>query len=631
MAKKQFKAESKRLLDLMINSIYTHKEIFLREIISNASDAVDKLCYLSLTDDKVGMTRDDFFIKITPDKQERTITVSDNGIGMNKEDLENNLGVIAKSGSFDFKKNLEEGNDTVDIIGQFGVGFYSAFMVSQSVTVISKKYGEQQAYKWYSEGADGFTVTECERDGVGTDIIMKLKEDGEDENYSEFLEQFRIMELVKKYSDYVRYPIKMEVEDRKYIPAEKEGEEGRFETTTELKTINSMTPIWQRSRSEVSDEDAAKFYQEHFFDYEKPLRVIRVNAEGAVTYKAMLFIPAKAPYDFYTRDFKAGLQLYTSGVMIMENCAELVPEHFRFVRGIVDSQDLSLNISREMLQHNRQLKVIAANLEKRIKTELKKVMTSEPEAYEKFFKEFGLQLKYGVLKDYGQNKDLLADLMLYYSAKEKKLVSLSDYVKAMPEEQKNIYFACGESVARIDALPQTEQLREKGYDILYMTDTVDEFVANTIREFEGKELKSILSGDLGLGEEGAKEKLEKKEEESKDILAFVKETLGDKVSEVKLSDSLKSHPCCLAAKGQISFEMEKYFSALPGAAPVKAEKVLELNAEHPVFARLTEAIDKDKDKAKEYAELLYYQALLTADLPIDDTARFAELITELMK
>ncbi len=615
----------------MINSIYTHKEIFLRELISNASDAVDKLCYLSLTDDKVGMNRDDFFIRVSSDKENRILTVSDNGIGMNKEELESNLGVIAHSGSGEFKKGLEGNESDIDIIGQFGVGFYSAFMVSQAVTVVTRKHGEETAYKWYSEGVDGFTVTECKKDTVGTDVIMNLKPDTDDENYSEFLEEYKLGELIKKYSDYIRYPIRMTLTKTRFVPAEEKGGEPKYETYQEEDTVNSMIPIWQRSRTEASDEEAIKFYSEKYHDFDKPSRVIRVSAEGAVSYKAMLFIPAKAPYNFYTKDFESGLQLYTSGVLIMENCSELLPEHFRFVRGVVDSQDLSLNISREMLQHNRQLTIIATNLEKKIKSELKKMMTDEPEKYAEVYKEFGLQFKYGIMYNYGQHKDILADLLMYYSSVEKKLVSLSDYVKAMKDDQKYIYYACGDSISRIDNLPQTEQLKDKGYSILYLTDDVDEFIVKMLGEFEEKQFKSINDEDLGLESEEEKTEHTKLEEESKGVIDFIKMALGDKVSEVKISGKLKSYPVCLAAKGAVSLEMEKYFAALPGETnKPKAERVLELNATHDAFKALKTAIAEDSEKARRYAELMYYEALLFADMPIEDTAKFSELLNSLM-
>ncbi len=638
MAKKQFKAESKRLLDLMINSIYTHKEIFMREIISNASDAIDKLCYISLTDDKVGLSRSDFAINIIADKEKRTLTVSDNGIGMSKEDMENNLGVIAKSGSFKFKNELDEKDktDDIDIIGQFGVGFYSAFMVCDKVTVVSKAYGADTAYCWESEGADGYTVSETEKDGFGTDVIMHIKPDTEEEKYSDYLESYKIRSLIKKYSDYIRYPIKTEVEKTKTVETDEKDENGnpktKYETYTEIETVNSMIPIWQKSKGEVSAEEENSFYKEHFYDSEDPVRVIRVNAEGAVSYKAMLFIPGRAPYGYFTKEYEKGLQLYTSGVLIMDKCADLLPEHFRFVKGIVDSPSLSLNISRELLQHDRQLKTIAVNLEKKIKSELKKMMTAEPEKYEKFYKAFGLQLKYGIVNDYGMHKDMLKDLIMFHSSKENKLVSLADYIARMPEEQKFIYFACGESIAHIDKLPQTEQLKEKGYEMLYMTDEVDEFAVQVLGEFEGKQFKSINADDLGLETEDEKKEAEKQAEDNKDMLENLKESLGGAVSKVIVSHKLKSHPVCLSTEGPITLEMEKYFASMPGApeAP-KAARVLELNPAHKVFAALKAAYEaKDTEKTKKYAYILYNEALLIAGMPVEDPSALCEAVSELM-
>lgn len=638
MAKKQFKAESKRLLDLMINSIYTHKEIFMREIISNASDAIDKLCYISLTDDKVGLSRSDFSINIIADKEKRTLTVSDNGIGMSKEDMENNLGVIAKSGSFKFKSELDEKEktDDIDIIGQFGVGFYSAFMVCDKVTVVSKAYGADTAYCWESEGADGYTVSETEKDGFGTDVIMHIKPDTEEEKYSDYLESYKIRSLIKKYSDYIRYPIKTEVEKTKTVETDEKDENGnpktKYETYTEIETVNSMIPIWQKSKGEVSAEEENSFYKEHFYDSEDPVRVIRVNAEGAVSYKAMLFIPGRAPYGYFTKEYEKGLQLYTSGVLIMDKCADLLPEHFRFVKGIVDSPSLSLNISRELLQHDRQLKTIAVNLEKKIKSELKKMMTAEPEKYEKFYKAFGLQLKYGIVNDYGMHKDMLKDLIMFHSSKENKLVSLADYIARMPEEQKFIYFACGESIAHIDKLPQTEQLKEKGYEMLYMTDEVDEFAVQILGEFEGKQFKSINADDLGLETEDEKKEAEKQAEDNKDMLENLKESLGGAVSKVIVSHKLKSHPVCLSTEGPITLEMEKYFASMPGApeAP-KASRVLELNPAHKVFAALKAAYEaKDTEKTKKYAYILYNEALLIAGMPVEDPSALCEAVSELM-
>ena len=639
MAKKQFKAESKRLLDLMINSIYTHKEIFLREIISNASDALDKLCYLSLTDNKVGMSRSDFFISVRPDKDARTLTVSDNGIGMTDEEMEKNLGIIANSGSFKFKNDLdksEKDEKDIDIIGQFGVGFYSAFMVANHVKVISKAYGSDKAYCWESDGADGYTITETEKAAVGTDIIMSIKPDTEEESYGEFLETYRLRSLIKKYSDYIRYPIRMDIEKTRSVETDENDENGNKKTKTETyienETINSMVPIWQRSKNEVSDEDCKKFYKEHFFDPEDPVRVIRVNAEGAVQYKAMLFIPSRAPYDYFTKEYEKGLQLYTSGVMIMDKCSDLIPEHFRFVRGVVDSQNLSLNISREILQHDRQLRTIAANLEKKIKSELKKMMTDDREGYDKFYNAFGLQLKYGIANEYGIHKELLSDLIMFFSSTEKKLVSLNEYVSRMPEEQKYIYYACGESVSKLDTLPQTELIRDKDYEILYLTDSVDEFVVRMLGKFEDKEFKSVNDKDLGIETDEEKKETEKKAEESRELLDFVKESLGGKVKDVRISSKLKSHPVCLTTDGEITLEMEKYFKSLPGSemGGIQAERVLELNPEHPAFKALEKAFETDKEKAGKYAEILYTQSLLIAGMDIENPAEYADLVCSLM-
>jgi molecular chaperone HtpG len=636
MAKKQFKSESKRLLDLMINSIYTHKEIFLREIISNASDAIDKLCYISLTDDKVGLSRDDFKISITVDKDKRTLTVSDNGIGMTAGELESNLGIIARSGSLQFKKDMGEKSEDLDIIGQFGVGFYSAFMVASKVTVISKAYGQDGANMWVSTGSDGYTITPCEKETVGTDIIMELKPDGEDENYSKFLEEYELHRIIKKYSDYIRWPIEMDVTKSRQVETDEIDKDGKkkkvWEDYTEKAVINSRIPIWQRTKSEVSDEECMSFYKEKFFDMDDPVAVIRIAAEGTVSFKAMLFIPARAPYDYYTREYKAGLQLYSSGVMIMEYCADLLQEHFRFVRGVVDSQDLSLNISREMLQHDRQLKVIASNVEKKVKAELKKLMENDFDKYVTFFKSFGLQLKYGILNGYGIHKDLLSDLIIFYSQKAGKLIPIAEYVKNMAEDQKYIYYACGESTQKLDKLPQAESVREKGYDILYLTEDVDEFVVRTLGKFEDKEFRSVNDDDLGIETEEEKKETEKIETENKDLLEFIKESLGGKIVAAKLSHKLKSHPVCLTTQGGVSLEMERYFASLKSgpSEAIKAERVLELNANHPIFKTLKDAAETDKEKAKKYAELLYGQAQLVAGVSLDDPARFAELVSELM-
>ena len=627
MAKKQFKAESKRLLDLMINSIYTHKEIFLREIISNASDACDKLCYQALTDETVGLNRKDFKIELKVDKENRLITVSDNGIGMDKEDLENNLGVIASSGSYKFKQEVGDDAKDTDVIGQFGVGFYSAFMVADHITVVTKKYGSDTAYMWQSAGADGYTITECEKDGVGTDIIMHVKPDTDDEKYSEFLESWRLQELVRKYSDYIRFPIRMEVSKTR----KKEGcpdDKPEYETYTEVETLNSMVPIWQRRKANVKPEEYNKFYRDKFHDYTDPQKVITVSAEGAVTYKALLFIPGATPYDYYTKEYEKGLQLYSNGVLIMDKCADLLPEHFRFVRGVVDSPDLSLNISRELLQHDRQLKVIAANLEKKIKNELVKMMKDDREGYETFWKNFGRQIKFGVTANYGAGKDLLSDLLLFYSSTEKKLVTLEEYVGRMKEDQKYIYYAAGETLDKVDKLPQTELLKDKGIEILYFTEDIDEFCAQVVRDKDGKELRSILDQEI---EEGAEKKAEEAADSHKAAFDFVKEALGGKVKEVKASTRLKSHPVCLTAGEGLSFEMEKYFQAVQPDSPIKADRILELNVEHPVFQALENAVAEDPEKAKKDAQLLYSQALLIAGLPLDDPSGYTDLVCELMK
>ncbi len=627
MPKKQFKAESKRLLDLMINSIYTHKEIFLREIISNASDACDKLCYQALTDDSVGLNRGDFKIELSVDKEQRLITVSDNGIGMNKEDLENNLGVIASSGSYKFKQEVGEDAKDTDVIGQFGVGFYSAFMVSDHITVITRKYGEDTAWKWQSSGADGYTITECEKDTAGTDIIMHIKENTSDENYGEFLESWRLQELVRKYSDYIRFPIRMEVSKTRKKEDSPE-DQPEYETYTEVDTLNSMVPIWQRSKSDVTEEEYHKFYRDKFHDYADPQRVISVSAEGAITYKALLFIPGAAPFDYYTKDYEKGLQLYSNGVLIMDKCADLLPDHFRFVRGVVDSPDLSLNISRELLQHDRQLKVIASNLEKKIKSELVKLLSENRAAYETFWKNFGRQLKYGLVAEYGRQKELLQDLVLFYSSTEKKPVSLDEYVTRMPESQKYIYYAAGETPDKIDRLPQTELLREKGTEILYFTEEVDEFCAQTLHIYKEKEFHSVLDQEL---EEGDEKKAEEAAGAHKETFDFVKETLGERVKEVRASARLKSHPVCLTAGEGLSFEMEKYFQSIQPDAGFKADRILELNVDHPAFQALEAAVKEDQDKAKEYAELLYHQSLLIAGLPLDDPSAYTDLVCKLMK
>ncbi len=626
MAKKEFKSESKRLLDLMINSIYTHKEIFLRELISNASDAIDKLCFIALTDDKLNMSRDDFKIFIKPDKENRTLTITDNGIGMDKDDLENNLGTIASSGSYKFKQEMSEKQDDIDIIGQFGVGFYSAFMVAKKITVVTKKYGCDTAYKWESDGADGYEITETERDEIGTTIVLEIKDNTEEENYDEFLEQYRIQGLIKKYSDYIRYPIMMDMTHSRVKEETKDSEKPEYEDYTETETLNSMLPIWQRAKKDVKQEEYDNFYREKFMAMDKPLHTIVTSVEGVVTYKALLFIPSQAPYDYYTKEYKKGLQLYSSGVLIMENCEELLPEHFRFVKGIVDSADLSLNISREMLQHDRHLITIAQNIEKKIKNELTSMLANDRENYEKFFNAFGRQLKYGVSADYGMHKEELQDLLMYYSSTEKKLVTLSEYVDRMKEDQKFIYFAVGENISSIDNLPQTELLRSKGYEILYCTEEIDEFSLQTLMQYKDKKFCSATNDDLGIENDENKEE----EKDSSAILTFVKETLGDKVSEVVASKKLVSHPVCLTAKGGISFEMEKYFNAVQPDSGMKAQRVLELNMNHSAVKAMESAVQTDIEKAKKYSELLYDQALLIAGLPIENPGEYADLVCSLM-
>ena len=627
MAKRQFKAESKRLLDLMINSIYTHKEIFLRELISNASDACDKLCYLALTDESVGLDRKDFQIRLTTDREHRLLTVSDNGIGMDKEDLENNLGVIASSGSYRFKQEVGDDAKDTDVIGQFGVGFYSAFMVADHITVVTKKYGADSAWMSQSAGADGYTITACERESAGTDIILHIKPDTDDDQYGEFLESWRLQELVRKYSDYIRFPIRMEVsKTRKKEDSPEDKPE--YETYQEEETLNSMVPIWQRPKSSVTQEELNKFYRDKFHDYTDPQRAIFVSAEGAVTYKALLFIPGATPYDYYTKEYETGLQLYANGVLIMDKCADLLPEHFRFVRGVVDSPDLSLNISRELLQHDRQLKVIAANLEKKIKNELAKLLQEDREGYETFWKNFGRQLKYGTVGDYGAHKDLLQDLLLFYSSTEKKPVTLSEYVSRMKEDQKFIYYAAGDSLDKIEKLPQTELLRDSGTEILCFTEDVDEFCAQILHTYQDKEFRSVLDQEL---EDGDQQKAQEAADAHKDVFAFVKETLGEQVKEVRASARLKSHPVCLTAGEGLSFEMEKYFQAVQPDSDIKADRILELNTQHPAFAALETAVTTDPEKAKKYATLLYDQALLIAGLPLEDPSGYTDLVCELMR
>ena len=633
MAKKEFKAESKRLLDLMINSIYTHHEIFLRELISNASDAVDKMYYRSLTEND-GMSREDFYIRLTVDKENGMLTVSDNGCGMTAEELENNLGTIAKSGSLAFKQENEAKED-IDIIGQFGVGFYSAFMVADHVKVVSRPYGSEQAWCWESDGADGYTLEETTKDSFGTDVILTMKKDTEDEKFSDYLESYRLSQLVKKYSDYIRYPIKMVVEgERLKEGTGKDGKDPEYETYTEDRTLNSMVPIWKKSKSEVTDEDYNRFYQDKFFDYTAPARVIYSSTEGASTYHALMFIPARTPYDYYSRNYEKGLQLYASGVLIMDKCADLLPDYFSFVKGLVDSEDLSLNISREMLQHDRQLRLIASRLEKKIKSELKSMLLNDREKYEDFFKNFGLQLKYGVYSDYGAHKDLLQDLLLFYSSSEKKMVTLEEYVSRMKEGQKYIYYACGETTDRIDRLPQTELLKDKGYEILYLTDDVDEFALRMMMKFDDHEFKNVADKDLGLETEEESSESKKLNEDNGELLRYMKDALGEKVTAVRLSERLKSHPVCLSADGGMSLEMEKVLNAMPGAVPdgqkVKAQRVLEINPAHPIFARLQKLFAENPEQVKEYAGLLYDQALLIEGMLIEDPVAFSNAVCKLM-
>ena len=638
MAKKEFKAESKRLLELMINSIYTHKEIFLREIISNASDAIDKLAYVALTDDKVGMNRSDFKIVVVPDKENRTLTVSDNGIGMTKEELEHNLGTIAQSGSFQFKKDLSDEDKTksdTDVIGQFGVGFYSAFMVSDKITVISKAYGSDKAYKWESEGADGYTITECEKDSVGTDVIMHIKPDTEEEDYCEYLEEYGLEHLIKKYSDYIRYPIRMEVTKsrQKEKPADApEDYKPEWEEYKEWETVNSMIPVWQKNKNEVTEQEYNDFYKQKFGDFEDPLCSISIAAEGVVSYKALLFIPAKAPYDYYTRDFEKGLQLYSSGVLIMDKCSDLLPEYFRFVRGVVDTPDVSLNISREMLQHDRQLKTISANIEKKIKARLVKMQAEEPEKYEKFWNAFGRQIKYGAAADYGMHKEQLLDLMMFNSSKEGKLTSFEQYVERMPEDQEYIYYAAGENENQLAKLPQTERILDKGYEIFWCTDDVDEFVMQFVGEYKGKKTKSVNDDDALPESEDEKKEAEQKTADNKEVLDFVKETLGNRIKEARVSRILKSHACCLTADGGVSIEMEKYMRTQGGElADFEGEHVLELNADSSAFAAMKNAMSTDKELAAKYAKILYDQALLIAGLPLEDPSEYSDLVCSLMK
>lgn len=636
METKQFKAESKRLLEMMINSIYTHKEIFLRELISNASDAIDKLYFKSLTDDKVGMNKSDFAIWLEPDKDKKTLTISDNGIGMTAEDLENNLGTIAQSGSLAFKSENELGDD-VNIIGQFGVGFYSAFMVAKKVTVISKAYGSDKAYKWVSDGVDGYTIEETdETDKTGTKIILEIKDDNDDENYSQYLETFALENLVKKYSDYISFPIKMMVENTVPKAGTEDSENPEYEKVMEERTLNSMVPIWRKNKNELKDEDYDTFYREKFYDYTKPLLHIHSKSESVPAYSTLLYIPAKAPYDYYSKNFEKGLQLYSNGVMIMDKCGELLPDYFSFVKGIVDSEDLSLNISREMLQHDRQLKTIAKGIERNIKNELNKMLKNDRENYEKFFKAFGRQLKYGIYSDmFGEKKKLLQDLLLFYSSTEKKLTTLEEYVTRMKEEQKFIYYAVGETNERIESLPQIEAVKEKGYEILYLTEDVDEFCIKAMTDYNEKPFKSVSESDLGLETEEEKkqteEKVKEQTEENKDLFTEMTDALNGEIKSVRISTKLKTHPVCISTDGQISLEMEKLINAMPNDQKIKAEKVLEINPSHPIFETLKKLhADGDKDKIAKYAKMLYGQALMIEGMPIANPVEFSNLICELM-
>lgn len=623
MEKREFKAESKRLLDIVINSIYTNREIFLRELISNASDAIDKVYYKTLGDSSLTFNKDDYYIKIKPNKEERTLTISDKGIGMTEKELDENLGVIAKSGSLQFKKENEI-KDGFDIIGQFGVGFYSGFLVADKITVITKAFGADKAYKWESDGVDGYTISEAEKDSFGTDIILHLKANDEDENYDEFLEEYKLKSLIKKYSDFIRYPIKLDVTKSRV----KEGTENEHEEYVEEETVNSMVPLWRRNKNELTDDDYNNFYVEKRFGFDKPLRHMHISVDGMISYNSILYIPENIPYDYYTKEYEKGLELYSNGVLIMEKCSELLPDYFGFVKGIVDSQDLSLNISREMLQHDRQLSRIAKNIKTKIKNELESMMKNDRESYEKFYKSFGRQLKYGVYDDFGMNKDELKDLLMFYSSKEKKMVSLAEYIERMAEDQKYIYYAVGESNERIEKMPQTEMVLDKGYEILYFTEDVDEFAIKMLMNYKEKEFKSVSSGDLGIESE---EENKKENEENKGIFEAMKEALGEKISAVKASSRLKNYPVCLSSEGEVSIEMEKILSAMPNNQGVKAQKVLEVNTNHEVFNSLKDALENDRDKFNLYTKLLYNQALLVEGLSIEDPVDFTNDICKLMK
>ncbi len=628
MKKKQFKAESKKLLDMMINSIYTHKEIFLRELISNASDAIDKLYFRSLTDESVGKNKEDFFIKVDIDKENRNLIITDNGIGMTSEELENNLGTIAKSGSLDFKKDNAESDkkDDVEIIGQFGVGFYSAFMVSDLVTVESKAFGSEQAYRWTSTGADGYTIEPCDKEDVGTVITLHIKEDTENEKYDEFLETYKISGLIKKYSDYIRYPIKMDFESSRQV----EGKEGEYESFTETRTVNSMIPLWRKNKSEITEEEYDRFYSEKFYDFEKPARIIHTKTEGQATFDALMFIPKKPAYDYYSKEFEKGLALYSNGVLIMDKCPDLLPDYFSFVRGLVDSADLSLNISREVLQHDHQLKLIARTIEKKIKNELTKMLNNEREAYEEFYKSFGVQLKFGIYNEFGAHKDSLKDLVMFYSSTGKKLVTLSEYVSGMKEGQDKIYYACGDSVEKIDMLPQTDALKEKGYEVLYCTDNVDEFALKMLDEYDGKKFANVCAEEIDLSTEDEKKQIEEQNESGKDMLEEMKNILSGAVQSVKFTNRLKNYPACLSSEGNISVEMEKILNSMPTDNKVKADIVLELNASHPVAEKLKTLYTEDKDSFNKFTKLLYDQARLVGGMTIENPSEFVNMISELM-
>lgn len=625
METKQFKAESKRLLDLMINSIYTHREIFLRELISNASDAIDKIYYKALTDDSLTFEKENYYIKVSIDKENRTVKISDTGIGMTKEELDDNLGVIAKSGSLQFKKENEL-KDGYDIIGQFGVGFYSAFLVADEVTVISKAFGSDQAYKWESKGVDGYTIETCEKDSVGTEIILKIKENTEEDNFNEYLEEYKLKSIIKKYSDFIRYPIKMDVTQTRL----KKDSEKEYEDYTEEQTINSMIPIWRKNKKELNQEDYDNFYSEKHYGFDKPIKHIHISVEGSISYNAILYIPEKTPYDFYTNEYEKGLELYSNGVLIMNKCSDLLPDYFAFVKGIVDSEDLSLNISREILQHDRQLKLIAKNIKTKIKNELEHILKNERDKYEKFYESFGRQLKYGVYSDFGSNKEVLQDLLMFYSSKEKKMVTLDEYVSRMPEDQKYIYYAAGESIERIEKMPQTELLLDKGYEILYFTEDVDEFAIRMLMTYKDKEFKSVSSADLGIETEENKNSSSEDDKENKELFEYMKNILSDKVKDVRASKRLKNHPVCLSNDGELTIEMEKILNSMPNNQNIKADKVLEININHDVFKSLKETYEKDKDKLKLYTDLLYNQALLIEGLSIDDPVEFTNNMCKIM-